>query len=126
MRTGQITKGSFFITLWLNEQPFVTMLDKYNTFEEAVNKAPIYTENSNGKLTFTINTPLTREAQLQKKFNIMYNVGRAKYVVNYHNGVKKHEDGNPFFDIAIFKSKLKLKQFIKDLRKEGYSGMDNA
>ena len=27
-----------------------------------------------------------------KTFNLMYNVGKAKYVVNYHNGIKKHKD----------------------------------
>lgn len=49
------------------------------------------------------------------EYNIQYNVGRAKYVVNYHDGVKKHKDGSKFFEIAIFKSKIKLNQFIKSL-----------
>ena len=40
-----------------------------------------------------------------KTFNLMYNVGKAKYVVNYHNGIKKHKDDSPFYDIGIFKNK---------------------
>ena len=43
------------------------------------------------------------------------NVGRAKYVVNYSNGDKKHKDGSEFFDIAIFKSKKAKDQFITEL-----------
>lgn len=50
-----------------------------------------------------------------KVFNIQNNVGKAKYVVNYHNGVKKHKDGSNFFDIAIFKNKKKMEAFVADL-----------
>ena len=35
----------------------------------------------------------------------MYNVGKVKYLVKYHDGKKKHEDNSRFFDIAIFKNK---------------------
>ena len=42
------------------------------------------------------------------------NIGKAKYVVNYYQG-KKHDDGSEFWDIAIFKSKIKMHQFIKTL-----------
>ena len=55
-----------------------------------------------------------------KKYNIMHNVGRAKYVVNFHDGVKTHSDGSEFFDIAIFSNKKKMKDFIKSLKVDGY------
>jgi hypothetical protein len=55
-----------------------------------------------------------------KQFNIQYNIGKAKYVVNHHDGVKKHRDGSNFFDIAIFKNKKNLAKFICDLYKNGY------
>lgn len=55
-----------------------------------------------------------------KKYNIMHNVGRAKYVVNFHDGVKTHSDGSEFFDIAIFGNKKKMKDFIKSLKVDGY------
>ena len=50
----------------------------------------------------------------------MQNIGKAKYVVNFHDGVKKHKDNSPFFDIEIFKNKKKRDLFIKQLTDEGY------
>lgn len=55
-----------------------------------------------------------------KRYNIMYNVGKAKYVVNYHNGVSKHNDGSDFFDIATFTNKIKLNTFVTSLECKGY------
>ena len=43
-----------------------------------------------------------------KRFYIQNDIGKAKYVVNYHDGNKKHFDGSDFFDIIIFKNKKKL------------------
>ena len=54
-----------------------------------------------------------------KRFNVMYNVGKVKYVVNFHDGIKKHKDGSDFFDIKCFKNKLKFNAFVKDLEKQG-------
>ena len=42
-----------------------------------------------------------------KKYTVQFNIGHAKYVVNYHGGEKFHKDGSPFYDIAIFNSKKK-------------------
>lgn len=55
-----------------------------------------------------------------KKFNLKYNVGKSKYLISYHNGVKKHKDGSDFFDIGIFKNKKKLKDFKNILIADGY------
>jgi len=55
-----------------------------------------------------------------KRFNTMSNIGRAKYLVNYHDGIKKHNDGSDFFDIEIFKNKKKLNAFIVGLVNNGY------
>ncbi len=55
-----------------------------------------------------------------KVFNTQHNVGRAKYVVNYYDGVKKHKDGSDFFDIEIFKNKKNFIKFCEKLEKEGY------
>lgn len=57
-----------------------------------------------------------------KKFNLQFNIGKAKYVINYHDGVKTNKDGSQFYDIAIFKNKKKAKSFITDLKKKGYIG----
>lgn len=67
---------------------------------------------------------ITMEAKynqkIPKQFNTMYNIGRSKYVVNHHDGVKTHQDGSPFFDIAIFKNKKNLNAFQDDLLRKGY------
>ena len=55
-----------------------------------------------------------------KQFTIRLNIGKAKYVVNFHDGVKTYDDGSPFFDIMICSNKRKLNKFISGLRKDGY------
>ena len=48
-------------------------------------------------------------------YRILYNVGKAKYVLSWHDGTKKHKDGSPFYDIEIFKNKKKMAKRIKQL-----------
>lgn len=55
-----------------------------------------------------------------KRFYVQHNIGRAKYVVNFHDGKKKYDDGSDFFDIEIFKNKKKLAEFQNELRKKGF------
>jgi hypothetical protein len=55
-----------------------------------------------------------------KHFNIQYNIGKSKYLVNYYNGINRHKDGSMFFDIAIFKNKPALNMFIGKLINNGY------
>ena len=55
------------------------------------------------------------------KYRITMNVGKAKYLVSYHDGQKTHNDGSPFFDISIFKNQRTMKQFIRELESLGYS-----
>ena len=57
---------------------------------------------------------------MPKTFNEMQNVGNAKYVVNYHDGIKTHADGSPFFDIALFSNKRKKNKFVRGLCQQGY------
>jgi hypothetical protein len=56
----------------------------------------------------------------QKKFHVMYGIGKAKYVVNFHDGVSKHKDGSNFYDMRIFKNKINLYSFMKELVGNGY------
>jgi len=56
-----------------------------------------------------------------KTFNLMQNIGHAKYVVNYHNGEKKHADGSAFFDIDIFRNIKKRNTFVNQLIADGYT-----
>jgi hypothetical protein len=57
----------------------------------------------------------------KKRFNIQHRIGKAKHVVNFHNGAKIHGDGSPFYDMRIFKNKKEMNKFIKDLLKKGYT-----
>lgn len=56
----------------------------------------------------------------QKNYYTQSNVGKCKYLVNYHDGIKTHKDGSPFYDVAIFSNKQKEQAFIKELHKQGY------
>ena len=55
-----------------------------------------------------------------KKYYTMYGVGRAKYVVKFHDGEKEHKDGSEFYDIRIFKNMKDFKAFTNDLKTQGY------
>lgn len=55
-----------------------------------------------------------------KTFTEQENVGRARYVVNFHNGVTTHGDGSPFYDVRIFKNKRAKARFVRALVKAGY------
>lgn len=57
---------------------------------------------------------------MNKVYYVMQNVGTVKYLLNFHDGVKTHKDGSPFFDIATFKNKKLLNNRVKELHKEGY------
>lgn len=56
-----------------------------------------------------------------KVYREMQNVGRSKYLVNFHDGEKQHRDGSPFFDLRIFSNKRKKTAFVRQLRTAGYS-----
>jgi len=62
------------------------------------------------------------ESGLGKKvFYTVDNVGSAKYTVSKHDGKSTHRDGSPFYDIAIFKSKKALYDYIAKIVNEGYT-----
>ena len=50
------------------------------------------------------------------EYNLRYNIGKAKYVVNFHDGKKTHKDGSKFFDIQIFSNKKNDKHILLMLR----------
>ena len=58
-----------------------------------------------------------------KNYKVQYNVGKSKYVINYHDGEKKHDDGSPFYDIAIFKNMQDFMAYKNKLNSEGYKEM---
>ncbi len=56
----------------------------------------------------------------EKSYYQMDNIGKAKYTINFHDGVSTHRDGSAFDDIRIFHNKKDLNEFIKKLESEGY------
>ena len=60
-----------------------------------------------------------------KLYNINYNIGRVKYVVNFHDGIKKYKDGSIFYDIMLFSNKKKMNAFVSELLKDGYTYGNN-
>jgi len=57
---------------------------------------------------------------MDKTFYIQNNVGKVKYLLNFHDGIQTHKDGSPFFGIYIFSNIKKLNNKIKELRSLGY------
>lgn len=55
-----------------------------------------------------------------KTYRTMMNVGTVKYVVDYHDGVKTHPNGSPFYDIATFSNKKVRDKYLRNLEKQGY------
>lgn len=60
-----------------------------------------------------------------KLYNINYNIGRVKYVVNFYDGIKKYKDGSNFYDIRLFSNKKKMNAFVSELLKDGYTYGNN-
>lgn len=55
-----------------------------------------------------------------KTFYRQDNIGKAKYTINYHDGISLHNDGSPFFSMRIFRNKKNMYDFIKNLVLNGY------
>ena len=58
---------------------------------------------------------------MSKKFRVNPQIGKCKNSVSYHDGVKTHKDGSPFYDISIFNRKTDLQKFVKELKQQGYT-----
>lgn len=55
-----------------------------------------------------------------KLWSLQTNIGKAKYVVSYYDGISRNPDGSEFWGIKIFKNKKSLNAFIVKLYDEGY------
>lgn len=55
-----------------------------------------------------------------RKYNVMYGVGKVKYLVNTHDGVSTHKDGSPFYGCYCFKNKAEMDKYITTLEQQGY------
>lgn len=70
-------------------------------------------------IKFTPN-PNNKKASGKKKYYPQYNVGKAKYVMNFYDGEKTHKDGSEFYDMRTFTNKKDFIKFEKELIKDGY------
>lgn len=61
------------------------------------------------------------EALKPMQYELQRNIGKAKYVVNYCDGEKKHNDGSDFADIRTFNNKKDANKFVKELISKGYT-----
>jgi hypothetical protein len=57
---------------------------------------------------------------MSKLYYEQHGIGKAKYTVSFHDGETTHDDGSPFYGIAIFKSKKKTAGFVKQLKQRGF------
>jgi hypothetical protein len=63
---------------------------------------------------------ITEVNMSNKIFYTQYGLGKVKYAVSFHDGVKTHKDGSPFYDIRLFSNKKELYKFEQKLLKENY------
>jgi len=72
-------------------------------------------------LKFKIVEGVTKSVTEGKKvFRVNPAIGKAKYSISSHDGVKKHKDGSDFFDIETFKNKVDLEKAIKNYTSKGF------
>lgn len=57
---------------------------------------------------------------MSKNFYLLEKVGKEKYLVYFHEGVKTHQDGSPFYDIQFFSNKKLRNDFCKELKQQGF------
>lgn len=55
-----------------------------------------------------------------KKYTVNFNIGKVKYLVNFHNGAEFYKDNSEFYNIKTFKNKNKMNNFIKELESNNY------
>ena len=90
--------------------------DEYNKqYNEIKEQIKLLQKKENGGM-------MAKGGDVGKDYNVMYNVGKVKYLVNFHDGIKKYDDGSAFYDIRSFKNKRDLNEFISKLKQEGYKG----
>ena len=53
-------------------------------------------------------------------FYVQQSVGKARYVVSFHDGTKRHKDGSPFYDIRICHNAKEKDIFVRSLKAQGF------
>lgn len=61
-----------------------------------------------------------------KDYYVRSGIGKARHVVNFHDGEKTHADGSKFYDIRILNNQRERDAFITELRRAGYEERTNG
>ena len=56
-----------------------------------------------------------------KMYSVQSNIGEARHVVNFYDGIKKHSDGSNFWDVRIFSNMRARDKFIAQLKAQGFT-----
>lgn len=83
---------------------------------DIINNKDYFNEKDDAELV-----KILSEAIDNNRFNVMFNVGTAKYVINYHVAGNTHGDGSPFYGIKTFQNKKEFEAHRKSLKAQGYS-----
>ena len=97
-------------------------LGKKGPFKRKVKKIDhdnvFFTDGSNSSMKYIVKESVVNEDK--KAFRINPPIGKAKYSISAHDGIAKHKDGSPFWDILIFKNKADLERRANYFRGEKY------
>ena len=72
------------------------------------------------KMSTRLRGTLESVTEGKKVFKVNPQIGKVKYSISSHDGVKKHKDGSDFFDIETFKNKVDLEKAIKNYTSKGF------
>jgi hypothetical protein len=60
------------------------------------------------------------EEPVTRNFYERFGIGATKYSVHTHDGVSTHQDGSPFYGMALFRNRRKKDQYVRELKRQGY------
>ena len=55
-----------------------------------------------------------------KTYRYMFTCGKARHILNWHDGSTKNGDGSPFYSMKICGNKRELAKMLKVLEGQGY------
>ncbi len=79
------------------------------------------------KTEYTSKLPQKATTWLQMKtYQDNSQIGKVRHSVSFHDGIKVHKDGSPFFDLQTFTKRKEKEKFIRDLKNSGYISKTNV
>jgi len=117
-RDESITEGAKFkITNTISKKDWAKTHKDYKSVIDGVPYVMKMTDKGTALVPVKIVESVTEG---KKVFKVNPQIGKAKYSISSHDGVKKHKDGSDFFDIETFKNKVDLEKAIKKYTANGF------